>query len=80
MKFVLTQCEDTQSNDDLFAGSDAGDEPVQNAVIAHKRHHSLRKPRVAGNVHGGAAVKHGQRFTEDGGQRSEAEELVCSLE
>lgn len=71
---VLTQCEDTKSDDDLFTGSDASDQSVQNTVIPDKRHHSLSKPGVAGDVHRSAAIKHGQRFTENGRQRSEVTE------
>ena len=55
---TLTQSEDAQSNDNLFTGGDSGDQSVQNAVIAHKRHHGLRKLRITGNIHRSAAVKH----------------------
>ncbi len=64
-QFVLTQSENTQPDDDLFTGSDAGDQPVQNAVITNKRHHSLRKLCITGDIQRRAAVKHGQRLTED---------------
>lgn len=79
---VLTQSEDTQSDDDLFTGGDAGDQPVQNTVITHKCHHGLRKLRITGNIQRSAAVKHRQRLTEDtqgprsqGSQRSQVSQV-----
>lgn len=62
---TLTQSQDTQADDDLFAGGDAGDQTVQHGVIANKSHHGLGKLRITGNVQRRAAVKHRQRLTGD---------------
>lgn len=75
---VLTQSKDTQSDDDLFTGDDASDQSVQNAVVAHKRHHGLRKLGVTGNIQRSAAVKHRQRLAEET-QRSEVRGQLQSL-
>lgn len=75
---VLTQSEHTQSDDDLFTGDDASNQSVQNAVIAHKRHHSLCKLGIAGHVYWSAAVKHWQRLAEDM-QRSEVRGCTQSV-
>lgn len=70
--FVLTQSEHTQADDYLFTGGDTGDQSVQDAVVTDKRHHSLCKLGVTGNVHWSAAVKHRQRLTAaQKGQRSQ---------
>lgn len=62
---LLTQSEHTQPNDDLFAGGDAGDESVQNAVITDERHDGLRKLGITRDIQRSAAVKHRQRLTEE---------------
>lgn len=67
---ALTQSEDTQADDDLFAGGHAGDQPVQNAVVADKRHHGFGKLGVTGHVQRGAAVENREGLTADR-QRSE---------
>lgn len=61
----LTQRQDTQPDDDLLTGRHAGDEPLQTVVVADDRYHGVGKLGVTGNVQRRAAVKDGQRLTED---------------